>query len=328
MEDLNLHEDTHFCPTPNRDRFILIAASTMAEVEAVHSVIGGPPLQDAEAYLQRLFPGADRREMAAQMVPYRWHARETVRLYTLTDEDFDGDEKKPLINGLRLKLIPDKLYFLLDQFWFVNRGRVSELRCRTGAEEDVVRPQIAKIEQLLSQSVRNDNGLSGAHHSPATPLPGPDSHSTLTSARRTDSIKVALLAAGTSPVTGRYYQREAVAALADPESEFQKRLKNGAVFCEWGTPALGLDLAMNVQRVREIQEDRVCARLLTAEMEGDVLMGTIVPVGPFGSELKKLIDEGRHPTFGLRAFTHDSRREDGEVVIDHINVITFDFTDI
>jgi hypothetical protein len=91
---------------------------------------------------------------------------------------------------------------------------------------------------------------------------------------------------------------------------FKKRCLAGQVRAELGSPypAPGEPSMLYFDRVKGINEERVCAQILDVELSGDGkrMIGVVKPAGPNAAILKKMLEEDGNVTFGMRSF-HDSR---------------------
>lgn len=100
---------------------------------------------------------------------------------------------------------------------------------------------------------------------------------------------------------------------------FQKRVREGRVFCEYDAPKRhpGSTASEWMARCRQINESRICAQILSASRSacGNYLVGEIRPAGSYGRIVELALEKGleKNLTFGMRAM-HSPIHEVCEIV--------------
>lgn len=118
-----------------------------------------------------------------------------------------------------------------------------------------------------------------------------------------------------------------------PDGALQRRINRNALRAEFGSPAAeaaSYDAQARAQRVGLIDESRVCGMFTGVGVRGAApdrrVVGRIVPDGPYGHVLEKLIEQKSTLTFGIRCFVkHPAKDEDAPPVIR--DIVTWDLID-
>ena len=128
---------------------------------------------------------------------------------------------------------------------------------------------------------------------------------------------------GHKSANGLVYSQEILQGITE-SSHVLRRVKRGKLRGEVDHPRLvpGEDYDNYRRRWQMIDESRVSHQLSNLRMEGDKLMATVKPAGPFGSMLVKMYEE--HPEsvkFGIRGLAHDV---DKDCKITKFDLVTVD----
>jgi hypothetical protein len=105
--------------------------------------------------------------------------------------------------------------------------------------------------------------------------------------------------------------------------EFLKQpcVKDG-VYCEFGSPIRGdLDITWWFRRMREVNMDRVCCRLINPVWSEDSVSFTCEPYGPFAETFVRLQTEPKHKEFSISVRKHETTA--GKIT----NILAFDMID-
>lgn len=77
-------------------------------------------------------------------------------------------------------------------------------------------------------------------------------------------------------------------------------IKDG-VHCEFGSPKQGdLDITWWLRRVRQVNDDRVCARMTNPVWSDDEVTFTVEPFGPMGKEFERFQSGGQQFSISAR----------------------------
>lgn len=143
----------------------------------------------------------------------------------------------------------------------------------------------------------------------------------------------------TSNSTTIPYLNEGSRAAFDETTNFQRMVKNGVGYAEFGHPKKNdVTIPMFMQRVREIYTENICAHIAEVALQDIVVTENntatylitlrVKPYGPRGNDLINAITTAKkNYGFSARCFVI-SNELDGVITRDISEIITFDFVEL